>query len=93
MSSLVFEHQSVQDLYKKATSKEFANLVVPNAIRNYILPSINAVTENKSACQEALHKWGPFYTVMNHLQSQQPVIQGLDLNTSMCTSLWFFIYH
>lgn len=93
MSSLVFEHQSVQDLYKKATSKEFANLVVPNAIRNYILPSINAVTENKSAYEETVTKWWQFSTVKKHLDTEKPQIENLDLNTSMCTSLWMYIYH
>lgn len=93
MSNPVFEFQAVQDLYNKATSQEFADLLVPNAIRNYILPFINAVTEDKSAYEEAITNWGPFCTIKKHLDTQKPDIEGLDLNTSMCTSLWFFIYH
>jgi hypothetical protein len=93
MSSLVFVHEAAQALYNKANSNEFANLQVPNDMRDYIQPFINAVIENKLAYEETVTKWWQFSTVKKHLDTEKPQIENLDLNTSMCTSLWMYIYH
>jgi hypothetical protein len=93
MASLVFENTTVQELYNRAHSDEFAKLERANDMREFVLPFITAVVDDKQAYSEAISKWSEFRAVKDHLEKEQPTIQGLDLNTSMCTSLWFYIYH
>jgi hypothetical protein len=93
MASLVFENTTVQELYNRAHSNEFAKLERANDMRDYVLPFIQAVITDKKAYEEAISKWFEFRTIKQQLETEIPSFKKLDLNTSMCTSLWFYIYH
>jgi hypothetical protein len=93
MTTLQFENKTVQDLYNFANSNEFAKLDIANEMRDHILPFIKAVVEDKSAYEEAVNKWEEFRTVKEHLETDKLTFNDLDKETSMCTSLWFYIYH
>ena len=93
MTTLQFENATAQALYNFANSNEFAKLTLAHEMRDHALPFIKAVVEDQSAYDEVTNKWQEFRTVKEHLETQKVTFNNLDLETSMCTSLWFYIYH
>ena len=93
MTDIVFEHAAAQALYDNANSQAFADLLVPNEMRDFILPYVQSVIQDQEAYAEASSKWHEFRTVDEQLKTEKPMIVTLDLNTSICTSLWLYIYH
>jgi hypothetical protein len=93
MTSIVFENLAVQDLYNNTYSETFAKLENVDEIRDYILPYVQAVIQDPSAYSEATSTWEIFSNVAEQLKIETPVFEKLDLNTSVCISLWFFVYH
>ena len=93
MTTLQFENETAQALYNFANSNEFAKLELANDMRDHALPFIKAVVEDQSAYEEANSKWQEFRTVKEHVETQKLTFNNLDLETSMCASLWFYIYH
>jgi len=93
MMTLQFENETAQALYNFANSNEFAKLELVNDMRDHALPFIKAVIENQPAYEESVSKWQEFRTIKEHLDTQTVTFKKLDLETSMCASLWFYIYH
>lgn len=93
MTDIVFEHAAAKALYDNANSQAFADLLVPNEMRDFILPYVQSVIQDQTAYAEASSKWHEFRTVDEQLKTETPMIETLDLNTSICTSLWLYIYH
>jgi hypothetical protein len=93
MTTLQFENKTAQALYNFANSNEFAKLELVNDMRDHALPFIKAVVEDQSAYEESVSKWQEFRTIKEHLDTQTVTFKKLDLETSMCASLWFYIYH
>ena len=93
MSSIVFEHATAQNLYDNANSHAFGCTTTTNGIRDFIIPYVKAVIQDKDAYSELLSKWSSFKTVDQHLKTERSSFEKLDFETSMCTSLWFYIYH
>jgi hypothetical protein len=93
MANIVFENETAQALYNFANSNKFAKLELLNDMRDHALPFIKAVVEDQSAYEEANSKWQEFRTVKEHLENQKLTFEKLDIETSMCASLWFYIYH
>jgi hypothetical protein len=62
-------------------------------MRDYILPYVKAVIEDSAAYSEGVNKWDIFSKVTEQLKTKEPVFENKDLETSVCMSLWFYVYH
>jgi hypothetical protein len=93
MTTLQFENETAQALYNFANSNEFAKLERVDDMRDNVLPFIKAVVEDQSAYEESVSKWQEFRTIKEHVETQKLAFNDVDLETSMCASLWFYIYH
>ncbi len=93
MTSIVFENAAAQALYDNANSQAFADIHVPNDMRDFIWPYLQNVIQDQAAYSEVISKWHEFCTVDQQVKSETPTLENLDLNTSICTSLWLYIYH
>ena len=93
MTKIVFEHAAAQALYDNTTSQAFASLEKPNDMRDYLLPYVNAIIQDQAAYSEAVSKWHEFSAVDDQLKTNKPKLETLDMNTSICTSLWLYVHH
>jgi hypothetical protein len=93
-TDITFKNIKVQTLYNLANSYPVAKLVNTTDIKNALLPYINDVINNSEAYLEAREKWDAFnYSVVTHVEKQEITYVRMDYDTSMCFSLYMYIYH
>ncbi len=90
---ITFNNTKVQTLYNLANSSPVANLKNTTDIKNALLPYINDVINDTEAYLEAREKWDAFHSVVNHVEKQEITFTRMDYDTSMCFSLFMYIYH
>ncbi len=92
-TDITFNNTKVQKLYNLANSSPVAKLENTTDIKNALLPYINDVINDTEAYLEAREKWGAFYSVVKHVEKQENTYIRMDYDTSMCFSLYMYIYH
>ncbi len=90
---IAFNNIKVQTLYNLANSVPIAKLESTADIKNALLPYINDVINDSDAYLEAREKWTAFSSVVNHVEKQENTYVRMDYDTSMCFSLYMYIYH
>ncbi len=90
---ITFNNIKVQTLYNLANSSPVAKLENTTDIKNVLLPYINDVINDTDAYLEAREKWNAFTSVINHVEKQEKTYIRMDYDTSMCISLYMYIYH
>ena len=93
MSELhTFKNNILQLLHEVLNSKLVANLKTPTDICNVIYPYVRAVIDDSSAYEES--KTSYIYKCISvHFESGIPEYKRMDLETSMCFTLYMYIYH
>ena len=89
---ITFKNTKVQTLYNVAHSGPVAQLKHTTDIKNALLPYINDVINDTDAYLEA-REWKEFYPVIEHVEHNINIYKLMDYETSMCFSLYMFIYH
>jgi hypothetical protein len=69
-----------------------ANLKTPNDIRDVVYPYVRAVIDYASAYEESKTSYVYKY-IGEHIESNMPHYKLMDLNTSMCFTLYMCVYH
>jgi hypothetical protein len=93
-TDITFKNTKVQKLYNLAHSRPVAQLKHTTDIKNALLPYINDVINDTDAYLEAREKWDMFnYSVVTHVEKQETTYIRMDNETSMCFSLYMYIYH
>ncbi len=90
---ITFNNTKVQTLYNVANSSPVAKLKNTADIKNALLPYINDVINDTGAYLEAREKWDAFIAVVNHVEKQEKTYIRMDYDTSICFSLYMYIYH
>jgi hypothetical protein len=88
----VFKNKLVQDLYDRAHSKQVAALKHTDTIKEALLPYITQVINDAVAYSEAT-TWSEFRGVSHQVETGEKEFEKMDPITSMCFSLWMYIYH
>ena len=93
-TDITFKNTKVQKLYNLAHSGPVSQLKHTTDIKNALLPYINDVINDTDAYLEAREKWDMFnYSVVTHVEKQETTYIRMDNETSMCFSLYMYIYH
>ena len=92
MNSIKFNNDKVQKLYDISHSDTVANLKNPTDIKNILLSLINDIIFDTDAYLEA-RKWKNFNAVIQHIENDNNIFNRMDFDTSICFSLWMYIYH
>jgi hypothetical protein len=88
----VFNNKLVQDLYDVANSHQVARLRTTEEICYALLRYITPIINNPVAYAEAT-TWYAFSGVKKHIETGEKEFKLLDPLTSMCVSIYFYIYH
>jgi hypothetical protein len=88
----IFNNRLVQDLYNVVNSPQAARLRTTDEIRGAFLPYITPIINDLVAYAEAT-TWHPFSGVKHHIETGEKEFKKLDPLTSMCVSIYFYIYH
>ena len=88
----IFRNKHVQDLHDLVNSYRVANLRTADDIRGALLPYITPIINDPVAYSEAT-SWSAFYGVKKQIETGKKEFKLLDPLTSMCVSLYFYIYH
>ncbi len=92
-TNLQFKNSKVQELYDLANSELVANLKNTNDIREALLPLIQEIVNNQEAYIEAKDKWYAFKGVSNHYDLNLKEFKQMDFESSVCFSLYMYMYH
>lgn len=88
----IFKNRLVQDLYDVVNSPQCARLRTTEEICGALLPYITPIINDPIAYSEAV-TWPAFYGVKHHIETGEKEFKKLDPLTSMCVSIYFYIYH
>ena len=88
----IFENNRVQSLYNILYSEETRNLKTTTEIYNVLFPSIKSVLEDSNAYIEAKQS-NEFTCIFDHFEKEEQDFKLLNINESMCVSLWMGVYH
>jgi hypothetical protein len=88
----IFKNKLVQDLYDVVNSHQVARLRNTDEIRSALLRYITPIINDPVAYSEATI-WPAFYGVKHHIETGEKEFKKLDPLTSMCVSIYFYIYH
>ncbi len=90
---LKFNNSKVQELYVLANSELVANLKNTNDIRELLFPLIQEIVNNPEAYTEAKDNWYAFKGVSNHYDLNLKEFKRMDFESSVCFSLYMYMYH
>ena len=90
-NKVTFNNPIVKQLYEIANSNLVAELRTPESIEDILYPHIRAIIDDKLAYEEA-KKWSEFDSVVKHVENNNIIFEKLNFNTSMCFSLYMYIY-
>jgi len=93
VNNMKFDNECVQTLYDKIHSYEVSQLKTTNEIHNALIADILNVINNKDGYKEACTKWQAFVSISEHIVYNQSTFKQMDFYTSMCFTLWMYIYH
>jgi hypothetical protein len=87
-----FNNNILQMLHEVANSKLVANLKSPTEICDVLYPYVRAVIDDPDAYEES-KKFPIYKCISEHVQSGLPEYKRMGLETSMCFTLYMYIYH
>ncbi len=87
-----FNNIILQRLHEVANSNLVANLKTPNDICDVIYPYVRAVIDDVNAYEESKTSY-VYKCISSHIESNIPYYKLMDFNTSMCFTLYMYIYH
>jgi hypothetical protein len=90
--SRIFINQKVQTMYNLCYTEPVAKLNSTNEITNIFLPGIQLILDDPDAYSEA-KTWDDFSGVIDQNENKTKLFPAMDFNSSMCFSLWVYIYH
>jgi hypothetical protein len=90
--SQVFQNEAVRELYDRAHSNICANLETATDIKNYLLPYVSAVATDPVAYEEAITH-NEFISIRSHTRDNVLGFKKMDMMTSLCFTIWMYIYH
>jgi hypothetical protein len=86
-----FKNPILQKLHEVINTPLVANLKTTEEITLVLYPYVRDVINNDEAYDEA--KTSNIYiNIYHHVESQEPLYKRMDLNTSMCFTLFMFTY-
>jgi hypothetical protein len=88
----IFINQKVQALYDLCYTEPIAKLNSTIEICNIFLPLVQLILDDPDAYNEA-KTWNDFYGVIEQNENKTKLYPAMDFNSSMCFSLWSYIYH
>jgi hypothetical protein len=87
-----FNNNILQRLHEVANSTVVANLKTATEICNILYPYVREVIDDPYAYEES--KTSPIYkSISKHVESGLPEFKRMNLDTSMCFTLYMNIYH
>ena len=90
--SRIFTNSFLQRLNEVANSQSVANLKTTSDIYNVLYPYVRAVIDNPDAYEES--KTSSIYKcISEHHETKISTYERMDLNVSMCFTLYMYIYH
>lgn len=92
MTSINFQHHSVNNLYNKLHSYEVSQFETFDQIKNALYPYVQNVINDNKAYEEAI-KFYEFKPLKTHIKDRIKDFVNLDLISSMIVSIWFYVYH
>jgi hypothetical protein len=87
-----FNNNILQLLHEVANSKLVANLKTANEIRDILYPYVREVINDSSAYEESKTSY-IYKCISSHVESGIPEYKRMDFETSMCFTLYMYIYH
>ena len=88
----IFSFNALKQLDEVIKSSTVANLKTANDIHDVIYPYVRAVIDDVDAYEES--KTSYIYKCISlHIESGESVYNRMDLETSMCFTLYMYIYH
>ena len=87
-----FTNSFLQRLHEIVNSSTVANLKTTSDIYNVLYPYVRAVIDNPAAYEES--KTSSIYKcISQHIETKISTYERMDLNVSMCFTLYMYIYH
>jgi hypothetical protein len=87
-----FKNRNLQYLHNMLNTPLVANLKNTDDIRNVLYPYVRWVINDPEAYEESKHA-NIYRTISEHIETNQSVYVRMDLDTSMCFTLFMNTYH
>jgi hypothetical protein len=90
--SHTFNNNILQLLHEVVTSRLVADLKTPTDICDVLYPYVRSVIDDENAYEESKKSY-VYKCISNHVESGLPEYKRMDFETSMCFTLYMYIYH